>query len=47
MLGRLWSELVHRMRAVLRRDAVERELDAELRFHLRLNGYLGYGAVSK
>ena len=34
MVGRPWSELVHRLRAVLRRDAVERELDAELRFHL-------------
>ena len=34
MLGRPFSELVHRMRAVVRRDAVERELDAELRFHL-------------
>jgi predicted permease len=34
MLGRPFSELLHRMRAVVRRDAVERELDAELRFHL-------------
>src|SRR6185437_16301701 len=34
MFGRLSSELVHRMRAVVRRDAVERELEAELRFHL-------------
>ncbi len=34
MLGRVFSELVHRMRAIVRRDAVERELDDELRFHL-------------
>jgi len=34
MLGRPRSELLHRMRAILRREAVERELDEELRFHL-------------
>ncbi|HEV2181254.1 MAG TPA: permease prefix domain 1-containing protein, partial [Gemmatimonadaceae bacterium] len=34
MLGRPFSELLHRLRAVARRDAVERELDEELRFHL-------------
>lgn len=34
MLGRPFSELLHRMRAIVRRDAVERELDEELRFHL-------------
>ena len=34
MLGRPFSELLHRLRAVVRRDAVERELDEELRFHL-------------
>jgi len=34
MLGRPLSELLHRVRAILRREAVERELDEELRFHL-------------
>ncbi len=34
MWARLWSEARYRVRAVLRRDAMERELDEELRFHL-------------
>lgn len=34
MLARVRSELLHRLRAVVRRNAVERELDEELRFHL-------------
>jgi predicted permease len=34
MLMTLWSELRHRLRALVRRDVVERELDAELRYHL-------------
>jgi putative ABC transport system permease protein len=34
MFGELWSDLRHRMRSLTRRAAVERELDAELRFHL-------------
>jgi predicted permease len=33
-LNELWSEIGFRLRAVFRRDAIERELDAELRFHL-------------
>jgi hypothetical protein len=33
-LNELWSEIRFRLRAVFRRDAIERELDAELRFHL-------------
>ena len=28
------SDLLHRLRALFRRDAVERELDEEMRFHL-------------
>ena len=28
------NDLYHRLRAIVRRDAVEHELDAELRFHL-------------
>ena len=35
MLGRLLSELRYRLRALVRRGAVERELDDELRFHLQ------------
>lgn len=35
MLGRLWSELRYRVRAIVRRGAVERDLDAELAFHLQ------------
>jgi hypothetical protein len=34
MLGQFWNDLRYRLRAVLRRDAVERELDDELRFHV-------------
>src|ERR1043166_4267834 len=34
MLTEWWSEIVFRVRAVVRRRAVEEELDAELRFHL-------------
>lgn len=33
-LETLWSEVRHRFRALVRRDAVERDLDEELRFHL-------------
>ena len=33
-MGSIWSELRHRLRALLRPGAVERELDDELRFHL-------------
>ena len=34
MLTELWSDLRYRARAVFRRGALERELDAELRFHI-------------
>ncbi len=34
MLAELWSDLRYRWRALVRRDALERELDDELRFHL-------------
>src|SRR5690348_5395166 len=34
MLTELWSDLRYRVRALVRRRDVERELDAELRFHL-------------
>ena len=34
MLHELWSDLRYRLRALLRRDVIERELDDELRFHL-------------
>jgi predicted permease len=34
MLSELWSDLRYRLRALFRRDAVERELDDELRFHV-------------
>jgi predicted permease len=34
MLSQLWSDLRYRLRAVFRRDVVERELDDELRFHV-------------
>jgi predicted permease len=30
----MWSDLLYRIRALFRRDLVEKELDAELRFHL-------------
>src|SRR5437016_1304223 len=30
----MWNDLALRLRALLRRDLVERELDEELRFHL-------------
>ena len=33
-MGELWADLRYRLRALFRRDAVERELDAELQFHL-------------
>jgi macrolide transport system ATP-binding/permease protein len=32
----MWTELYHRARALLRRTAVEKEMDDELRFHLSL-----------
>ncbi len=35
MRGRLWSEITYRLRALVRRGAVEREMDDELRFHLQ------------
>ncbi|AHG89736.1 permease [Gemmatirosa kalamazoonensis] len=34
MLSELWSDVRYRLRALFDRDALERELDAELRFHL-------------
>ena len=34
MLTELWSDLRYRVRALVRRDDLERELDAELRFHV-------------
>jgi putative ABC transport system permease protein len=34
MVSELWSEIRYRLRALLRRNAVEQELDEELRFHL-------------
>ena len=34
MFDELWSDLRYRVRALLRRDSVERELSDELRFHL-------------
>jgi predicted permease len=34
MLSELFNDLRYRLRAIFRRDAVERELDQELRFHL-------------
>jgi predicted permease len=34
MLIELWSDLRYRMRALVRRDAMERELDVELAFHI-------------
>ena len=34
MLSELWSELRYRVRAVFRRDVVERELSAELEDHI-------------
>ncbi|HTE48176.1 MAG TPA: ABC transporter permease, partial [Gemmatimonadaceae bacterium] len=34
MLSELWSDIQYRLRALFRRDRVERELDDELRFHL-------------
>lgn len=34
MFNELWSDLRYRVRALLRRDSVERELTDELRFHL-------------
>ena len=29
-----WNDLRYRLRALLKRDSMDRELDAELRFHL-------------
>src|SRR6185295_8816607 len=34
MISELWSDIRYRMRALLRRNAVESELDEELRFHI-------------
>src|SRR5256885_17199384 len=34
MLTELWSDLRYRLRALVRRNEMERELDAELEFHL-------------
>ena len=34
MLDELWNDLRYRLRALLRRDAIERELEEELRFHI-------------
>jgi putative ABC transport system permease protein len=34
MFASLWSEFRYRLRALVRRDLVERDLDDELRFHL-------------
>ncbi|AHG89733.1 permease [Gemmatirosa kalamazoonensis] len=34
MLSEIWSDVRYRLRALFDRDALERELDAELRFHL-------------
>ena len=34
MLSELWSDLRYRARAFFRRRSMERELDAELRFHI-------------
>jgi predicted permease len=34
MLSELWSDLRYRLRAIVRRDRVEQELDDELRFHV-------------
>jgi predicted permease len=34
MLNELWSDLRYRLRAILWREAVERDLDDELRFHI-------------
>ena len=34
MLHELWSDLRYRLRALVRRDAIERELNDELRFHI-------------
>jgi len=34
MFDELWSDVRYRMRALLRRDSVERELSDEVRFHL-------------
>ncbi|HEX6536028.1 MAG TPA: ABC transporter permease [Gemmatimonadaceae bacterium] len=45
MLDGLWSDLRYRLRAVFRRDTVERELDDELRFHLdqEAEKYIAHG----
>src|SRR5689334_23535842 len=34
MLSEIWSDARYRVRALFDRDALERELDAELRFHV-------------
>lgn len=36
MPSEIWSDLRYRMRALFQRDTLDRELDAELRFHLEL-----------
>ena len=42
----MWSDLLFRMRALLRRDAVESELDDELRAHFerQVEKYVSDGA---
>jgi hypothetical protein len=42
----MWSDLVHRLRAVFRRTAVEHELDRELQFHVerRAEKYMKSGS---
>ena len=41
----MWSDFLHRLRALVRRNAVERELDEELRFHFeqQIEKYLQRG----
>ena len=34
MLSEFWSDIRYRLRAILRRGVVERDLDDELRFHI-------------
>ena len=34
MIARIWSEVAYRLRSIFRRGEVERELDAELQFHI-------------
>lgn len=35
MLSEFWSDLRYRLRAILRRDVLEQDLEAELRFHIQ------------